>query len=365
MRRNWTALILSSALICALSVPALAAEPPEDSASAPESILYSGEVEEIGRDESGAVSSLLMNSESSGESVINLSRKTVWIDSGNHEKDDSSDLKEGERLYVFHSPMVTLSIPPQTSAIAVVRNVPMDAGCAMYHQVEAVSRQDGQLTITTDNGGLLLLVDGETELSRYDGGELSPEDIQTGDRVMAWYAAVAQSYPGQAHPSHLMLLPAETDEEQAAEAPLTRGELVSMLHEEAGSPVVNYAMRYTDVKDGDPCAEAIRWATSEQLVSGYSDGTFGADRPISREQMAVILYRYAKAQGQGFVGAWIFRLDYADAGEISAYAYEAMCWMVMHGVLGDAGENTLDPRGTVTRDQAADLLASFREALEA
>lgn len=375
MRQQWTALILSGALICAMSVPALAAAPvesasppaPEETDSLPDSILYYGAVEEIGRDENGAVTRLSLTSESSGEFVMNLSGETVWIDSGNHTRDDPSDLEAGEYLYVFHSPVATLSIPPQSTALAVVRHVPMDAGCARYHQVEAVSRKEGQMTITTDNGGLLLLADGETVLSRYDGGEVSPEDIQTGGRVMAWYAAVAQSCPGQAHPSHLMLLPAAAGETAAAETeePLTRGELVSMLHEEAGSPVVNYAMRYTDVKEGDPCAEAIRWATSEHLVGGYGNGEFGADRPITRQQLAVILYRYARTQGQGFVGAWAFPLRYSDADKIGGYAYEAMCWMVMNGILGDTGGNALAPQGTITREQAAEILASFLKELKA
>lgn len=378
MRQKWTVLALSGALICAMSVPALAAEPTEEptfppaseeTVSLPDSILYYGEVKEIGRDESGAITRLSMTSESSGEYVMNISEKTVWIDSGNHVKDDPSDLKEGERLYVFHSPIATMSIPPQSPAIAVVRNIPMDVGCAQYHEVETVSQENGQLRITTDNGGLILLVDGETELSCYDGEELSLKDLHEGDRVMAWYAAVAQSYPGQAHPSHLMLLPAETEaaeaETTAMEEPLTRAELVSMLHEQAGEPVVNYAMNYTDVKDGDPCAEAVRWATSEKLVSGYGNGEFGVDNPISREQLAVILYRYAKTQGQGFTGAWAFPLNYTDAGEIGDYAYEAMCWMVMHDVLGDVGGNTLAPKDTVTQGQAAEILASFVQELEA
>lgn len=377
MNKRLPVLILTGVLASALAIPAMAADTTapvtpvpisaEQTVSMPDSVLYYGKIEEIVRGEDGAAKQLWMSSERYGEYVMNLSDETLWIDSGNHAKDDPSDLKEGESLYVFHSAVATASLPPQSFAIAVVRNIPADAGSAQYHEVESVSLENGKLTITTDNGGLLIYADGETGLSRYDSDDsLALADLKAGDRIMAWYYAVADSYPAQTNASHLMLLP----EKQAEETPdetglLTRAELVTMLHEEAGKPVVNYAMKYSDVEQDADYAEAVRWASSEGIVNGYDDGGFRPDAPVTREQLAVILYRYAQQEGQGFTGSWAFPLDYEDAAEVSEYAYEAMCWMTMKDILPEAGDNRIDPEGTVTAEQGADIFAQFMEQLDA
>lgn len=121
---------------------------------------------------------------------------------------------------------------------------------------------------------------------------------------------------------------------------LSRAQLIAALHEKEGKPVVNYAMDYTDVAPDAEYAEAVRWAASEQIACGYGDGKFGPDDPVTREQLAVILYRYAQKQGLGFSGNWAFPLDYSDADQISSYAYEPVCWLTMHGVLSDVGDDT-------------------------
>ncbi len=112
---------------------------------------------------------------------------------------DPAALQEGQSLYVFHSPIATLSLPPQSAAFAVVTNLPMDAQSAQLHKVEEVSLQDGQLQITTDNGGLYITADQNTVVSAYGSDAAAAlEDVQPGRQVIAWYSAVAQSYPGQA-----------------------------------------------------------------------------------------------------------------------------------------------------------------------
>lgn len=221
MKRTLSALMLSGALLCALSVPALAAEPaaPQTDTSLtqeetlPDSVLYYGTVTEVVRDEAGTVSRLALSSERYGDYVMNLSADTVWVDAGKRAASDPSDLEAGEAVYVFHSPVSTRSLPPQSAAYAVVRNMPQDMGCPMYHEVEAVTEQDGRLTITTDNGGLLLHVGEETQCVDYATGEaVDLSQLKAGGRVMAWYDAVMESYPGQAAPHCLMLLPPVEDQ---------------------------------------------------------------------------------------------------------------------------------------------------------
>lgn len=147
------------------------------------------------------------------------------------------------------------------------------------------------------------------------------------------------------------------------ENPLTRSEAVSVLYEKEGKPGVNFAMNYTDVAPEADYAEAVRWASSQGIAGGYGDGTFGPDDTVTREQLAVILYRYAQSKDQGFTGAWAFPLPYADAQAVSGFAYEAVCWVTMKGVMGDAGENQFAPASGVTHSDAKLMFQQYFDAV--
>ena len=113
----------------------------------------------------------------------------------------------------------------------------------------------------------------------------------------------------------------------------------------------------------DPYVEAIRWADGQEYMNGFGDGRFGPEEAVTREQMATVLYRYGQDQGQGFIGAWAFHLEFTDADQISDYAYEAVCYLTMHQIF-PAEEDRFMPQGTVTREQARQILDSFWQSLE-
>lgn len=138
----------------------------------------------------------------------------------------------------------------------------------------------------------------------------------------------------------------------ADENPLTRAELITVLYEQEGKPAVHFDMDYTDVEPNADYAEAIRWASSEGVASGYGNGAFGPDDAVTREQMAVILYRYAQSNNQGFTGNWAFLLPYSDADVISGFAYEAVCWVTMKDLMGDVSDNCFAPKETVLHQDA-------------
>ena len=215
MKKKLTALALSGVMLCSAGIPALAAPisvdrtgtEPAEPAPLADSQLYYGQVKELLTDEEGALTGLWMESPKSGEYVMKLSGETYWIDSGERTASDPATLKVGERLYVFHSSVSTRSMPPQSAAYAVVRNISQDVGCAQYHEVEAVEETDEEVRITTDNGGLILFLDRDTTLLSYSGDAPErPADIPVGSHIMAWYQVVLQSLPGQAHPSCVMTL---------------------------------------------------------------------------------------------------------------------------------------------------------------
>ncbi len=145
----------------------------------------------------------------------------------------------------------------------------------------------------------------------------------------------------------------------------TRAMLVTMLWRMEGSPIVDYQMTFTDVHKSQWYTEPIRWAAAEGIVTGYNEEIFGIDDAVTREQLATILYRSAKAKGQGFTGSWAFPLDFDDADLISDWANEAMHWMVMTGVINGVSDKELSPKSDAVRAQVATMLMRFSERIQA
>ena len=144
----------------------------------------------------------------------------------------------------------------------------------------------------------------------------------------------------------------------------TRAQIVAILWRLEGKPYVNYAMSFQDVAAGQWYTEAVRWAAAEKIVSGYDAEHFGPGNSITREQLATILYNYARYKGQGFTGSWMFLFDFADRGDISSWADEAVHWCSMKGVVSGKDGNVFDPQGIATRAEAASMMQRFCEALE-
>ena len=127
-----------------------------------------------------------------------------------------------------------------------------------------------------------------------------------------------------------------------------------------GQPVVNYLMNFTDVTEGKWYTEAIRWAASEKIISGFDDGTFKPEDAITREQMALILCHYAEYKG--YDTAKLADLTgYTDADKVSSWAADAMQWAVAEGLIGGTSSTTLSPSGDSTRAQAATVTKYFCE----
>ncbi|MBE7003730.1 MAG: hypothetical protein E7425_05510 [Ruminococcaceae bacterium] len=146
----------------------------------------------------------------------------------------------------------------------------------------------------------------------------------------------------------------------ASAAPATRAMLCAALWEREGSPVVNYLMTFTDVDQNADNAEAIRWAAAEKLVGGVGDGRFCPDGALDREQLAVILYRYAKYRGMDVsVGEDTNILSYTDFLERSDWAVPALQWAVGSGLLDTKDGGRLGARDTVTQAGTAAVLERF------
>ena len=150
----------------------------------------------------------------------------------------------------------------------------------------------------------------------------------------------------------------------AEESAATRAEAAAALWEAAGSPVVNYAMAFADVPQEAPYAEAVRWCAAEGYMQGYDGNTFGPADPITRQQLAAVLYRYVQRQGGGFVGMWMFPLRYTDAAQVREWAYEPLCWMTMKGVLAGTETGELRSEGTVSAAELPGLVTAALQTID-
>ncbi len=141
---------------------------------------------------------------------------------------------------------------------------------------------------------------------------------------------------------------------------VNRAQMIMVLWNMSGKPVVNYYMTYSDVSEDAWYSEAIRWATSEGIAAGYGNGLFGPNDPITREQMAVMLYRYEQKYGDGgFTGNWMYRLPFTDLDQISDWAFEAVAWCNMKGVITGKDNNIFDPKGLAKRSEIAAILTRY------
>lgn len=143
---------------------------------------------------------------------------------------------------------------------------------------------------------------------------------------------------------------------------LTRAMLAQILYRVAGSPTVTATDSFSDVADGAWYHDSVTWAAENQLVQGYGDGTFGPEDPVTREQMAVFLYRYA--MGQGYDTATADLSAYQDLSQVSSYALDALGWANGAEIITGTDPNVLAPQSGATRAQTATILMRFVQAYQ-
>lgn len=138
----------------------------------------------------------------------------------------------------------------------------------------------------------------------------------------------------------------------------TRGMIVTILHRLEGSPRFS-GVTFSDVSENIYCAEAVKWASENNIVSGYGNNTFGPNDPITREQMAAIFMRYSQFKGDD-ISKRVDISAYKDVSKISPWAKDAVSWANAVGLIAGDGTN-LNPSSKATR---AEIAAFFMKYLE-
>ena len=242
---------------------------------------------------------------------------------------------------------------------------------------------DGTVTITPDKGYRIakILVNGRevTESTRLTGlkaidtvvvtfereeepeetPEENPKPVHTFTDVGPddWYAE-AVNY---AMSNGLFLGISET--EFGPNVSMSRAMLVTVLHRMAGAPNAGTA-NFADVPADAWYTQAVAWAAANSIVQGVSDSRFAPNVPVTREQMATILYRYANHAGVAGDGGSGSLDGFRDASAVSGYAVQAMGWAVDRGLISGVGDQRLSPGGSATRAQVAAILQRFAENIQ-
>ena len=137
---------------------------------------------------------------------------------------------------------------------------------------------------------------------------------------------------------------------------LSRAQLAQILYNKEGTPLVSDGNGFSDVDTDTWYTNAVTWAAANGIVSGYGNGMFGPNDPITCEQLAVMLWRYS-----GSPAAINKELSFFDAGDASGYALEALRWAVENSIINGYGNGQLGPKGQATRAQVAQMLKNYLE----
>ena len=273
----------------------------------------------------------------------------------------SSGTSKGFDAGVSQAPNGTITVTPKTAAKGklVTVTVTPDAGYRL-DKLTATGKNGDDLTLTDIGGGKYTFVM-PTGGARVSGSfvkiiqaaEGQPfEDVPQG----AWFVdAVKYVYQNG-------LMAGTSATTFSPYANTSRGMIVTVLHGMCGKPVFEGCV-FSDVEEDAYYAKATCWASQNQIISGFGQGKFGPDEDVQRDQLAVVMMRYAQYLGLETPE----RADlsgFADADQISAYAQEAMSWASAVGLLSGKGDGIMDPQGVATRAEVAAMMARLDQMVK-
>ena len=224
-----------------------------------------------------------------------------------------------------------------------------------------------ELTVTDKNGESVKLTDkGDGKYTfKMPASKVTVEAVFTAAKVEGlpftdvtsgdwFYDAVAYVYDKG-------MMEGTTDTTFAPTMNLTRSMIAQVLYNLEERPEAPGAAGFPDVAADAWYADAVNWAAARGIVKGYDTGAFGPEDSVTREQLAAILYRYAQAKGYDTTQGGMAVREFSDSASISDWAQTAMSWAVNAQVLSGKGNGVLDPQGTATRAEVAQMLMNFGE----
>lgn len=211
----------------------------------------------------------------------------------------------------------------------------------------AVTGKDGKYVFTMP--GSAVTVTGTFKAETPAPVALPFTDVKSGD----WF------YPAVQYAYAQGLMTGTSATTFAPNGTMNRAMIVTVLYRLEKSPAVTGAFKFTDVPAGQWYSDAVAWAAANKIVNGYDETTFGPMNAVTREQMAAILFRYEQAKGLENVTLEENLNRFPDQNKISAYAIPALQWAVGQKIINGNADGTLDPTGTATRAQVAQIFTNL------
>ena len=142
--------------------------------------------------------------------------------------------------------------------------------------------------------------------------------------------------------------------------PMTRSMLVTVLHRLEGKPAASKAAAFSDVPAGQWYTDAVSWSLEKEIIKGITETEFKPESNITREQLAVMLYRYASTKNM-VSGEGGSTDSFTDKDKVSSWAETAVKWAVGKGIITGRTNGSLDPSGSATRAEVAAMLQRYIE----
>lgn len=211
----------------------------------------------------------------------------------------------------------------------------------------AVTGKDGKYVFTMPASAVT--VTGSFKAETPAPAALPFTDVKSGD----WF------YPAVQYAYAQGLMTGTSATTFAPNGTMNRAMIVTVLYRLEKSPAVTGASKFTDVPAGQWYSDAVAWAAANKIVNGYDETTFGPMNAVTREQMAAILFRYEQVKGLENVTLEENLNRFPDQNKISAYAIPALQWAVGQKIINGNADGTLDPTGTATRAQVAQIFTNL------
>ena len=277
--------------------------------------------------------------------------------------DSSSGSSGNERTYAIITEddgngSVTVSADEASAGTRITVTVKPDAGYELDElTVTDAKNKDLKVTKRSETTYTFHMADSKVtvEASFTKDGTVQKPDTRFDDVAKsAWY------YKAVEYVAENGIMSGVSAREFAPNAGFSRAMLAQTLYAMSGKPTVKAEGTFADVAANAWYADAVNWAAEKGYASGVGDGKFAPDASMTREQMALILYRYA---GSPDASGMVLR-EFADGDSVSAYAVDAIRWAVHEGLISGMENNTLAPQGTATRAQVAQILMNFHQKLD-
>lgn len=229
---------------------------------------------------------------------------------------------------------VTLTVPVEDAAPGTVAVLVHEDGTR--ETIRKAVAEDGKISVPLDGSATVEIVDNSKDFSDV------PAESWAADAVA--FASAHELFNGTSETTF------------SPDQAMSRGMLATVLYNLEGQPDQDQTVTFSDVSSDAWYAAGVSWAAENGITNGYGDGQFAPNQSITREQFAVMLWRYAGSPA--VVGQ---TLNFTDADKASDYALEALRWAAANGILNGYGDGQLDPGGLATRAQAAQMLKNFLE----